>query len=70
MGCVGCVSHKHIITFHDAVISAPNYCLVTGKCSVCKGIGAGGVCGVCESTAHHYIPWWFNQCTKLLPCHW
>ena len=39
------LSHKHIITFHGAVISAPNYCLVTGKYSMCKGVGVGGVCG-------------------------
>ena len=56
MGYVVDVSHKHIITFHGVVISAPNYCLVTGECAMCKGVGVCGVCGVCESQAHHYIP--------------
>ena len=42
------VSHKHIITFHGDVIRAPNYCVVTGECSMCKGEGVGvlGVCGM------------------------
>ena len=44
-GCVECVSQQLIITFHGVVISAPNYCLVTGKCAMCRGVWGVG-CGV------------------------
>ena len=52
---MGCVSHKHIVTFHGDVISAPNYCLVTNKCTMGKSVGwvgcvgCVGMCCGCES---------------------
>ena len=68
------LSHKHIITFHGAVISAPNYCLVTGEYGVGRGVrGCGGGWGWGdggEVHKDHYIPQCCNQCAKLLPCHW